>query len=58
MYAVFVDEGLDALFDHESEAKRYAANLRQRLKMQGRKIPCRVHKMAKEKEKFFGPVDV
>lgn len=53
-YAVFVDDGLDATFSSKNEAKSYAAEMRAKIKSNGRHDSCYFKKMTKEQEEMFG----
>ena len=53
-YAVFVDDGLDAIFSSKDEAKAYAAERRAEIKAMGRHDSCYFKKMTREQEKMFG----
>lgn len=53
-YAVFVDDGLNEVFDTKDEAKSYAAETRSKLRSEGRKDSCYFKKMTREQEEMFG----
>ena len=53
-YAVFVDDGLNAIFDTKDDAKIYASKMRNHIRAIERKDSCYVKKMTKEQEKMFG----
>ena len=53
-YAVFVDDGLNEIFDTKDEAKSYAAEMRAEIKAMGRHDSCFFKKMTKEQEEMFG----
>lgn len=53
-YAVFVDDGLNAIFSSKNEAKSYAAEMRAEIKAMGRHDSCYFKKMTREQEKMFG----
>ena len=53
-YAVFVDDGLNAIFSSKNEAKSYAAEMRAEIKAMGRHDSCYFKKMTREEEEMFG----
>ena len=52
-YAVFIDDGLDSIFDNYEYAKDYAANVREMLRSEGNKDRCYVQNLTKEEEEMF-----
>lgn len=50
---VFVDDGLNKVFDNKDEAKSYAAEMRSEIKAIGRHDSCYFKKLTKEQEKMF-----
>lgn len=52
-YAVFIDDGLDEIFNSKDEAKEYAANVRADLRSEGRQISCYIKKLTKDEMEMF-----
>ena len=53
-YAVFVDDGLNEVFDSKDEAKSCAVETRAMLRAEGRKDSCYFRKLTREQEEMFG----
>ena len=52
-YAVFIDDGLDEIFNSKDEAKKYAANVRADLRSEGRHGSCYIKKLTKDEMEMF-----
>ena len=52
-YAVFIDDGLNEVFDSKDEAKSYAAKARSKLRAEGCKDSCYIKKLTREQEKML-----
>ncbi len=53
-YAVFVDDGLNEVYDTKDEAKSRAAEIRAGLRAEGRKDSCYFKKLTREDEEMLG----
>ena len=53
-YAVFVDDGLNEVYDSKDEAKSCAAEIRSKLRSEGCKDSCYFKKLTREQEKMLG----
>lgn len=53
MYTVFVDDGLDEVFNDHDKTKRYAAKTHKALRAECRKDSYWFKKLTKEEEKLF-----
>jgi len=52
-YAVFIDDGLDEIFNSKDKAKEYAANVRVDLRSEGRHDSCYIKKLTKDEMEMF-----
>lgn len=53
-YAVFVDDGVDEIFNTKEEAKEYAATVRANLRSEGCHDSCYVKKLTKFEMEMIG----
>lgn len=53
-YAVFVDDGVNEIFNTKEEAKEYAATVRDELRSTGRHDSCYVKKLTKFEMEMIG----